>query len=134
MSDNIPRSANLPAGYDEENPYEDEDIEEFPSWWAEGIELFRDHGLRPYRPPQFSDGTLTPEFISELEAEFDISIQFKAVNPRFGDDWGIWIDGDKIAEIPRTRTEEGRTVYEIDSDLFREEIRRVASKSEENQE
>lgn len=134
MRDNVPRSSNLPAGYDEEDPYDDEDIEEFPSWWREGIELFREHELRPYRPPQFSDGVLTPEIISELEAEFDISIRFKAVNPRFGDDWGIWINGEKIAEVARTRTEEGRTVYEISSDLFREEIRRAISESERGRE
>ena len=132
MTGNVPRSANLPAGYDEDDPYEDSDIEEFPTWWKEGIELFREHELRPYRPPEFSDGAHTPAIIAKLEEELDISIQLKAVNPRFGDDWGIWINGEKIADIGRKRTEEGRTVYDISSDLFTEKIQQAVSKEDEH--
>lgn len=124
-NDNVPRSSSLPAGYDKDDPYENADMEEFPLWWREGIELFREHELRPYRPPQFNDGVSTPDVISKLEEELNISILFKAVNPRFGDNWGIWIDDKKVTEVARQRTEEGRTVYKISSDLFEEKIRQL---------
>lgn len=127
MEDKVPRSANLPAGYDEDDPYENEGIEKFPAWWTENIELFREHELRPYRPPQFSDGAFTPEIIHELEEELDISIRLKAVNPRFGDDWGIWINGEEVSEVARKRTEEGRSIYEISSDRFEEKVRQAVS-------
>lgn len=123
-----PRSADHPPGYDEHDPYEHEDITQFPEWWQTSIELFRRHEMRPYRPPMFADEVLTPEIIDELESELDVSIQFKAVNPRFGDDWGIWIDGEKAMTVGRRRTEEGRTVYGIDSRQFEASIRRVVSR------
>lgn len=125
MNDSVPPRANLPAGYDEVDPYENENIGEFPVWWKENIELFREHELRPYRPPRFSDGVLTPDIISELEEELDVTIRLKAVNPKFGDDWGIWIDDEEITEVARERTEEGRTVYEISSERFEEKVRQT---------
>lgn len=116
------RNSNLPPGFDEHNPYDDDDLESFPSWWQENIEKFRDHKMRPYRPPKFSDGELTPNVIFALEEELGVSIRFRSINPQFGEDWGVWIDDKEVFKISRRRNEEGRTVYGMTSERFKETI------------
>lgn len=129
----VPRNSNLPAGYDEDDPYKDKNLQNFPPWWRKNIEIFREHRMRPYRPPKFRDGVITHEVIYELEETLGISIQFKAVNPEFGGDWGIWIDDKEIMQVDRQRTEEGRTVYGITSEQFKDDVRQVISHKEEDQ-
>lgn len=113
-----PRSRNNPPGYDQASPYEGEDLQEYPDWWRESIKEFREHGMRPYRPPRFSDGEMVPRVVEELESHWDVEILFRAVNPSVGDDWEIQIDGVRVAEISRERRGDGYTVYEIDTSTF----------------
>lgn len=117
-----PRRAELPPGYDDADPYEDEDLQTYPDWWRENIDLFRNFELRPYRPPQFSDGVITQDVISNFENTFDIDIKLKRTNSTPGDDWGVWIDDEQVASVERERTAEGRTVYKISSTNFGEII------------
>lgn len=123
-----PRPANLPPGYDEEDPYAGEDLSEYPDWWRRNIEEFREHDMRPYRPPRFEDGEYTPELIMSLEGELDIEIQLRGVNPQSGNDWEIRVDGETVSTVGRRREGEGYTLYEMTSDAFESAIRAAATK------
>lgn len=127
MSDTPPRSAHFPPGYDENDPYADEDLETYPIWWRRNIEEFTEHGMRPYRPPRFSDGEFTPEVITRLEEELDVTIQFRNINPQSGNEWKIWVDGDPLKSVPRTREPEGFSEYGIESEEFEAIIRNNVS-------
>jgi len=131
MTDNTnpPRSANLPAGYDEDDPYEEIDIDELPEWWQQNVREFREYGLRPYRPPRFNDGELTPEVRSLLEEEFGIETRFRVVDPQERSEWEFWADDSLVATVERYRDGEGYTVYDIDSDRFERLVRNAVSES-----
>lgn len=118
-ADTPPRTATLPPGYDEEDPYADEDLSEYPEWWLQNIELFREYGLRPYRPSRFSDGSVAPAVIEELETEYDLSICLRSVNPQNGRGWEIWIEDEPVRRVDHTRESGGYTRYALDSDEFR---------------
>lgn len=118
-----PRPADLPPGYDEADPYEDADLAEFPEWWRTNVELFREHEMRPYRPPRFADGVVTTEVIDRLEAELGVSIRLRSVDPQGGGGWKIWVDGDPVVAIDRTRTRDGNSRYEISSSAFESLVR-----------
>jgi hypothetical protein len=113
-----PRPSSLPPGYDDEDPYDDVDIETLPKWWQENIELFREHGLRPYRPPQFEDGRITKEVIDDLETKFDVQIQLRTVDPEHEGPWEVWVDDTAVTKISRSRVSEGRTVYSLTAKEF----------------
>jgi hypothetical protein len=121
-----PRDANLPPGFDAEDPYADADLEDYPAWWRETIDLFREYELRPYRPPRFEDGELTPDVIASLEAELGVEIRLRARNPEVDDDWGVWVAGEHVADIGRRRDGDGYTVYELPADRFAELVRTAA--------
>lgn len=110
-------------GQDPEDPYEDVDLDALPEWWREAVELHREYGLRPYRPPRFADGTLKHEVVPELEAELGVDIRLSGIDARYGDDWTLLVDGDPVAEIPRQRSPEGYTVYELDPGAFERLVR-----------
>jgi hypothetical protein len=112
------RLADLPAGFDDEDPYESEDIDALPEWWKRNIEEFRAHGMRPYRPPKLADGTLLPELVDNLEAEHDVSIRIQAVNPQQNSRWTVWVGDCRAGTVERHRNSEGRTVYEVTADRF----------------
>ena len=116
-----PRDENLTAGYDEENPYDD-DLSEYPDWWLDQIEHFREYGMRPYRPPRFADGEIATERLLALEERLDVSIRLRAHNPDVGDEWGIVLDGSPIGTIDRYRDGDGYTVYDVSWEEFRETI------------
>jgi hypothetical protein len=118
-----PRPEHLPAGYDEEDPYEGEVLETYPDWWQESIELFRDHNMRPYRPSRFSDGVNVPSLIEELSKELGVSIMFRAFEPETSEDWDILVDGKAIKKVGRHREPEGFTKYHIDSKEFESIVR-----------
>ena len=118
-----PRAEHLPPGYDEESPYEGEDLSEYPDWWRKNIEDFRKHELRPYRPPRFADGEYTPPVTDRLEADLGVTIQIRATDPREGDDWRIEVDGDPVADIGRERRGEGFTQYEMTTEEFERTVR-----------
>ena len=121
-----PRSEHLPAGYDEESPYQGEDLSEYPDWWRKNIEDFREHELRPYRPPRFTDGEYLPPLRRELEDKFDVEIDIRALNPSELDDWRVEVDGEPVAEIGKERAGEGFTRYDMTSDEFESLIRDVS--------
>jgi len=121
-----PRDANLPPGFDEDDPYTDEDLDGYPDWWRENIELFREHGLRPYRPPRFEDGEFTTELIRDLEDEFDVEIRLRAREPMDAD-WELWVDDEHVSDVARRRDGDGYTVYELSSDRFERLVREAAT-------
>lgn len=121
--DQPPRAEHLPPGYDNENPYADEDISQYPEWWRRNIEQFREHELRPYRPPRFTDDEYTPNVITKLEADLDVDVLIRAIEPRVGDDWSVSVDGEVVTTIGRHRSGDGYTVYELSSDEFESIVR-----------
>ncbi|MFC6873199.1 hypothetical protein [Halobellus marinus] len=119
MSDSDPpRPANLPPGFDDESPYADVDLEEFPEWWRRNVEEFREHEMRPYRPPRLADGTVTTELIDRLESTYGVEVRIRAVDPHEGGAWKILVDDEAVRSIERTRTEAGNTRYEITAAAF----------------
>lgn len=124
--DDPPRSRDLPAGYDEENPYEDEDLDRYPEWWLANIREFETHGMRPYRPPRFSDGELVPRLVNRLEDRFGVTILFRAVNPTVGEKWELRVDDTTVAEVPRERRGESYTEYQMGSEEFVSLVRDAA--------
>ncbi|WP_311172870.1 hypothetical protein [Halobellus ordinarius] len=119
MSDgDPPRPANLPPGFDDESPYADVDLAEFPEWWRRNVEEFREHEMRPYRPPRLADGTVTTELIDRLESTYDVEVRIRAVDPHEGGAWEILVDDEAVRSIERTRTEAGNTRYEITAAAF----------------
>jgi len=121
MSD-PPRSKRLPPGYDEASPYEGEDLSEYPAWWRQNIKEFREHELRPYRPPRFHDGEYLPPVIYRLEDELEVNITIRTLNPS-QDDWQIEVDGKAVTTIGKERAGEGFTIYEMTSDEFESAVR-----------
>lgn len=125
------RAADLPAGYDDDDPYEGEDLETYPEWWRENIEEFQEHNMRPYRPPQFSDGTVVPALTHELEEQLSVEIKFQNRTPEREaedgahepHDWDVLLDGEQIGTVPRYRAPEGYSVYDVDADAFEALIR-----------
>lgn len=122
-----PRSEHLPAGYDEESPYEGEDLSDYPEWWRKNIEEFREHELRPYRPPRFTDGEYTPPILRRLEENLDVDINIRALNPDEADDWQIEVDGETVASIGKQRAGEGFTRFEMTSDEFESVVRNATA-------
>lgn len=124
---NVVRLSSRGPGEDPEDPYDDVDLDELPDWWRQAIRDFRDAGLRPYRPPRFEDGRLTPDVIEELEDELDLEIRFSCFDGRYGDDWDVEVDGDPVGRVGRHRSTDGRTVYELTSQSFVELVRSSVS-------
>ena len=122
-----PRSASLPAGYDETDPYEGEELSAYPDWWQANIAEFREFGMRPYLPPRFVDGAAVPELISTLEAELGVKIELRAVDPSVTDDWTVRVNKTAVTEIERNRTPSGRTEYMLNSTEFERIIRHAVS-------
>lgn len=116
--DDPPRPSDLPPGYDEDSPYADVDLEEFPEWWRRNVEEFQKHEMRPYRPPRFTDGTVTTELIERLESAHDVDIRIRAVDPHDGGAWEILVNDEIVDSVERTRTEAGNTRYEITATAF----------------
>jgi len=123
MSEDPPRSEHLPPGYDEEDPYEGEDLSTYPEWWRRNVEEFREHDLRPYRPPRFADGEITTERIDALKSEFGVEIRLRTINPEPGGDWELLIDGDRVATVERRREGAGYSRYAITADEFEALVR-----------
>jgi len=116
----------FPAGYDEEDPYEGEDLNEYPEWWRRNIEEFREHGLRPYRPPRFDDDVLVPPFVSELEDEMTVEIHLRTLEPARGGTWEVLLGLERVTTVDHYRHSDGYSVYEIESELLEQLIRDVA--------
>ena len=121
--DDPPRDAANPPGYDEDDPYENEEISSYPAWWQRNVEEFRAHGMRPYRPPRFADGAIVTERIESLESELGIKIRFQAKNPQEGGRWQLVVDSDAITAVAHERSGEGYTIYDMEVDEFERVVR-----------
>jgi len=127
MTDSTPpRAAYHPPGYDEEDPYEDVDLDALPKWWRRSVEEFNAHDMRPYRPPRFADGELTPGIVGDLESELEVTIRLRSIDPQSGNDWEIRVNGDCIGTVRRTREAGGYSEYHLDAERFEELIRSAA--------
>ena len=123
-----PGRAGHPPGYDEDDPYEDVDVETLPDWWRHNVETFREHRMRPYRPPQFSDGAVVTEVVEDLEGGLGVAITLrKHIGAEGGSAWRVSVDGEVVTELERLRTEEGRSVYSVTSDAFEQAVREAAT-------
>jgi hypothetical protein len=118
-----PVPAGRPAGYDEEDPYDGVDLSSYPDWWREAIERFREHGMRPYRPPRFADDELVPPTVADLEAELGVRIELRSTDPGPHPEWAVWIDGERVERIGRSREADGHTAYELDREAFEALVR-----------
>jgi hypothetical protein len=128
--DSPPRAASLPAGYDDEDPYEGEDLSTYPDWWRENVEEFRVHGMRPYRPPRLADGALSPPVVDDLGTEFGVDVRFRAKNPQSGGRWTLVVDGEDVRAVEHRRHGDGYTVYDLTEDELREAVRDAAGTAE----
>lgn len=97
-NNNPDHRAGLPAGYDEEDPYAEINIDELPNWWRKNIEEFRRHDLRPYRPPRFTDDVLVPPVVQNIEHYLGKSVHIRAINPQKKNEWKITISGEIIGK------------------------------------
>lgn len=111
----------------DETVYEDVDVEELPPWWRRAIEEHEKFGLRPYRPPRFTDGTITPPVINRFESEYDVAIQLRGKNVSPGDDWTVFVDGSPAFDVPRHRNPNGYTVLEMPRETFLERLKAYLS-------
>jgi|GEM_PF-840639 len=119
-----PRPSGAPAGFDEADPYADVDLESYPDWWRENVEAFRAHGMRPYRPPQFDDGSLVPELLDRLEGDLGVEITLcKHIGADATESWKALVDGEAVATFDRVRNEEGRSVYSVTAGEFERLLR-----------
>jgi hypothetical protein len=123
----LPRDAGLPPGYDEANPYEDENLSTYPDWWRRNVEEFRAQGMRPYRPPRLADGTVLPPFLADLSERYEVDVYFHVVDPQAGGEWSLVADGDPVASAEHERTGEGYTVYHLGSNEVERLVREAAS-------
>lgn len=127
--------SDLPPGYDEEDPYEGEDLDKYPEWWRENIEEFKKHDMRPYRPPKFEDDEVVPEVIQELRDELGADVRIRKRNPQEETqedsqgtyEWDLVVDGERITTVPRHRVPEGYTKYEMTSGEFERAVRNAFS-------
>jgi hypothetical protein len=123
------RRSDLPPGHDEADPYGDGDLSEYPDWWRESVETFREAGLRPYRPSRLADGVAAQELAAELEAEYGVTVRFRSVDPHEDPSWELVVDGESVAEFDHVRDPRGFTRYGIGADRVRE---RVAGAAEDD--
>lgn len=122
--------ASRAAGEDDEDPYDDVDVSELPDWWRRAVAEFERHGLRPYRPPRFADGTLKYEVVERLEADLDASIRFVCPEPGATDSWTVEVDGESIGSIDRERVAAGYSTFRMDAAAFEEWVRREVDASD----
>ena len=125
-----PVPASLPAGYDEADPYEGVDLSAYPDWWREAVERFREHGMRPYRPPRFADDELVPPTVAELESELGVSVDLRSTDPGPHPEWALWVDGERVETVGRRREADGHTVYELTREEFEPAVHEAATSGE----
>ncbi len=100
--------------------------EDLPDWWVENQFIKSEMDLPVYDPPRFEDGTYTHTIVPVLEEELECKILFIGINVKYLDDWEIRIDDIPVCGIKKYRTQEGNTIYGLDSEKFgvviREEV------------
>lgn len=121
FGDDLPKPEMLDRGIaDDDDPYSYVDVNSLPAWWKESVREFREHGLRPYQPPRFSDGIFVFRTIEALEDEHGVEISFMGVAVTHGDDWQIYVDSEPVGDIGRHREVSGYTVIEMESEEFKQ--------------
>ena len=125
MTRDPPRDASLPPGYDDEDPYEGEDLSTYPDWWRRNIEAFWEFGMRPYRPPRLADGTVSPPLLETLSEEYGVDVRFQSTDLESG--WELAVDGDPVREVEHERDGGGYTVYHITREELEAAIRAAAT-------
>jgi len=93
-----------------------------PEWWRKNERLREQTGLPPYEPPRFEDGTPTFRVTDELEAKYDCTIRFMGKNTRYPDGFFVTVDGTPVMRVGRHRDDNANTVYEMDTEQFRNRI------------
>lgn len=93
-----------------------------PDWWRQNDAIRAEMGLPSYEPPRFRDGTYTHEVVDPLAERHGCQIRLMAVDPRYGDDWEVRVDGDPVLTVGRHRDDRGNTVYEADAAEIRAAI------------
>jgi hypothetical protein len=109
---------------DDEFSYDDVDVKTLPEWWQEAIAEHEAFGLRPYRPPRFADDVITRRVVEAIEDEERVEIRLRGKDVTVGDPWTVLVDESVAFEVPRRRDPSGYTVFEIDSDEFRDRVER----------
>ena len=99
-------------------------IENLPDWWVENRTIKFEMDLPEYDPPRFKDGTYTHTLVSQLEQELKCEILFIGIDAKYMDDWEIRINDIPMCGIKKHRTQEGNTIYEIDSKRFNKIVRK----------
>jgi hypothetical protein len=120
---------NTDAANADKDPYANEDLSTYPDWWRINVESFREHGLRPYRPPRFTNETLVPDRIDSLAEEYGVDIRFEVINPQDDGQWTLTVDGEAIERVDRVRRNDGDTVYDLTVDQFERLVRNAATES-----
>jgi hypothetical protein len=124
MTDEPPRASGLPAGHDEDDPYDDDDdLSSYPDWWQENAELFRSHEMRPYRPSRFEGGAIVAQVLDNLEDELGVSIFLRRTGRESRGVWTVAVDGEPVARLERERTEQAFTRYRMNADTFKRLVR-----------
>ncbi len=91
-------------------------VQSLPGWWKSAVREFETNDLRVYQPSQFEDGIIVPDFINRMESKYEVTVRFMSIDPRDGDNWGLYVDGEKIRDVPHRRIPDGHSVYGIDSE------------------
>ena len=128
MTQNPPRDASLPPGYDEDDPYAGEDLSTYPDWWRRNAEEFEAFGMRPYRPSRLADGTLAAPFVGELETAYGVDVWFRCGDPETAE-WELVVDGDRVRSVDHDRDGGGYTVYGIEPDALEAAVREAAERT-----
>lgn len=95
---------------------------EKPAWWVENEKIRHEMGLPIYDPPRFNDGIYTHKIIPKIESAHDCRIQFISHIETEERKWNIRINGEDACQVRKRRTENGNTIYEMDSESFEDLI------------
>lgn len=94
-----------------------------PSWWTSNEQIKQSYDLPEYTPPRFRDGPYVHEIVENLEEEFGVQIRFVNSEPVEDSIWQVIIDGESIIEFERYRNEKANSVFEFQSDEFRDLVK-----------
>lgn len=122
-----------PDGFErsgEEDPYDGEDLAEYPDWWRRNVEEYRAYGLRPYRPPRFEDGVLVSPTLDDLEDELGVEVRLRVLNPERGREWRIEVDEEPIDTVEKRRLTEGYSEYGTTAEAFESTVRRAVEEDD----
>lgn len=91
-----------------------------PHWWQSNEQIKEEYDLPSYDPPRFQDGEYVHDVVNNLEEELDVRIRFVNSEPVENGLWQISIDGEPLEELGRYRDDQANSVFELDSETFRE--------------